>query len=172
MGLGLAARRRSPHREPDRRACRSGPGARTRRGASAGARRGSRRSMRWSARSLRPELLAGMPRRLLRQSEAQLHTTLRDIGDAVLSTDADGVVRFMNRAAEALIGWRLDEVEGRPLDNVAVFLNEASGERVDNPVARLIRDGTVGSAAHRSDHPAQPPRPRGSHRGTRGSHSG
>jgi PAS domain S-box-containing protein len=83
----------------------------------------------------------------VRESEARLHTTLRDIGDAVLSTDADGSVRFMNKAAESLIGWRLDEVQGRPLDNVAVFLNEASRERVDNPVTRMLRDGLEGNLA-------------------------
>ena len=83
----------------------------------------------------------------VRESEARLHTTLRDIGDAVLATDADGSVRFMNKAAESLIGWRLDEVQGRPLDTVTVFLNEASRERVDNPVTRMLRDGMGGNLA-------------------------
>jgi PAS domain S-box-containing protein len=79
----------------------------------------------------------------VRQSEVRLHTTLRDIGDAVLSTDADGSVRFMNRAAETLLGWKLDEVQGRPLDGVVVFLSEANRERVENPVARIVREETA-----------------------------
>lgn len=98
-------------------------------------------------------IAAGAARReaeeALRQSEAQLHTTLRDIGDAVLSTDADGCVRFMNRAAESLTGWTFDEVQGRPLDNVVVFLNEASRERVESPVTRILQDETgVDGADH------------------------
>jgi len=65
--------------------------------------------------------------RRLREREAWLETTLRSIGDAVISTDADGCIRFMNPKAEALTGWTHREAEGMLLGDV---LTKGEGESV------------------------------------------
>ena len=83
----------------------------------------------------------------LRQSEARLQTTLRDIGDAVIVTDADARVTFMNPVAEALTGWKNDEVQGHPLTTLFTLENEVTRERVESPVAAALREGTVVSLA-------------------------
>lgn len=83
----------------------------------------------------------------LRQSEAQLQTTLRDIGDAVIVTDDDARVTFMNPVAEALTGWKSHEVQGHPLASVFVVENEVTREPVESPVAAALREGAVVSLA-------------------------
>ena len=39
--------------------------------------------------------------------------TLQSIGDAVITTDADGRIDYLNPVAERLTGWTLDEARGR-----------------------------------------------------------
>ena len=76
-------------------------------------------------------------------------TTLRSIGDAVISTDRDGNVRFMNPVAERLTGWSAQEAEGRKLHDVFPIFNEDTGAVVENPVDKVLREGAiVGLANH------------------------
>jgi PAS domain S-box-containing protein len=76
-------------------------------------------------------------------------TTLRSIGDAVISTDARGHVRFLNPVAERLTGWQADEAAGRALAEVFPIFNEESGAVVENPVDKVLREGVVvGLANH------------------------
>ena len=46
------------------------------------------------------------------------HQTLASIGDGVISTGADGLVDFMNPAAEQITGWRNAEARGLPISMV------------------------------------------------------
>jgi PAS domain S-box-containing protein len=83
------------------------------------------------------------------KSERQLVTTLRSIGDAVISTDAEGRVSFMNPVAQSLTGWDIVEARGRPLEEVFRIVNEHTRETVESPVAKVLREGTVvGLANH------------------------
>lgn len=79
--------------------------------------------------------------RSVREREARLSTTLRAINDAVLSTDAEGRVTYMNRAAEALTGWTAAEATGQPFDSVLVLIDEVTKARIESPLARALRDG-------------------------------
>jgi len=56
--------------------------------------------------------------RRLRESQEWLSVTLNSIGDALIATDKQGFVKFMNPVAQSLTGWREDEAEGRPLKEV------------------------------------------------------
>lgn len=85
----------------------------------------------------------------LAESEERLRVTLRSIGDAVIATDADGRVVFMNPVAELLTGWTTADAHGRPLAEVFVIVNETTRATVESPVARVLREGiTVGLANH------------------------
>ncbi len=85
----------------------------------------------------------------LRESEQWLSTMLRSIGDAVIATDAKGFVTLMNPIAEDLTGWNEIEAVGKLLEDVFNIINEQTGERAENPVARVIREGVVvGLANH------------------------
>ena len=80
---------------------------------------------------------------------AWLRMTLASIGDAVICTNADGHVTYMNGVAESLTGWSSAEAIGRPLPEVLRIINEHSREPVDNPGVRALVEGTiVGLANH------------------------
>ncbi|HEX8285281.1 MAG TPA: PAS domain S-box protein [Pyrinomonadaceae bacterium] len=83
------------------------------------------------------------------RSRKSLQTTLKSIGDAVISTDAAGRVNFMNPVAERLTGWTLAEAAGRPLAEVFRIVNEVTREAVESPVEKVLREGkVVGLANH------------------------
>ena len=85
----------------------------------------------------------------LRKQSEWLQVTLSSIGDAVISTDVEGRVTFMNRVAESLTGWSQAEALGRPLSEVFVALNEQNRQPVENPALRALSTGTiVGLANH------------------------
>lgn len=78
-----------------------------------------------------------------------LRVTLASIGDAVITTDKDGRVTYLNAAAQDLTGWSSTEVAGRPLENIFRIVNERTREPVSNPVLRALREGmVVGLANH------------------------
>src|SRR5947208_4266 len=79
----------------------------------------------------------------LRKQSEWLRVTLASIGDAVISTDAEGRVTFMNGVAEGLTGWPQAEAVGRPLPDVFAVVNEWTRQPVDNPALRALREGTV-----------------------------
>jgi PAS domain S-box-containing protein len=83
----------------------------------------------------------------LRKSEAWLSTTLNAIGDAVIATDEQGRVVFMNRVAEQLTASNQAQASGRTLDYVFNIVNEVTRQSIENPVARVLREnGVVGQA--------------------------
>jgi PAS domain S-box-containing protein len=85
---------------------------------------------------------------LAHQSE-WLRVTLASIGDAVIATDINGVVTFMNSVAESLTGWKQEEAAGQPLQEVFNIVNEETRQTVENPAVRAIREGLiVGLANH------------------------
>jgi PAS domain S-box-containing protein len=85
----------------------------------------------------------------LQRVQNDLATTLRSIGDAVIATDAQGAVRFMNPIAEQLTGWRQEEAHGLPLEQVFRIANEDTGEAIESSVHRVLRERKiVGLANH------------------------
>jgi PAS domain S-box-containing protein len=81
--------------------------------------------------------------RKLRESAEWLATTLRSIGDGVIATDTRSCITFMNPVSEALTGWRGEEALGRLVGEVFNIVNGETGERAEDPVARVLREGTV-----------------------------
>src|SRR6266704_5701433 len=79
----------------------------------------------------------------LQQQKDWLHTTLTSIGDAVIATDADGLITLMNRVAENLTGWTLQEAQGKPLADVFRIVNQETRQTVENPVEKVRRLNSV-----------------------------
>ena len=72
-----------------------------------------------------------------------LQTTLESIGDAVIATDVNGRIVFMNPVAEYLTGWRAEAARGHPCTEVFRIVNEQHRRPVDDPVSRVLADGGV-----------------------------
>ncbi|HSF72708.1 MAG TPA: diguanylate cyclase [Microcoleus sp.] len=75
--------------------------------------------------------------------------TLQSIGDAVITTNAQGNVRFFNPIAEQLTGWKAHEAKGLPLSTVFEIVNEVTRKPVENPINKaLLEKRIVGLANH------------------------
>jgi diguanylate cyclase (GGDEF)-like protein/PAS domain S-box-containing protein len=66
--------------------------------------------------------------------------TLNSIGDAVLSTDIEGNVTYLNSVAECMTGWSKTDALGRPLAEVFNIIDGTSRERSENPMALAVRE--------------------------------
>ena len=83
-----------------------------------------------------------------RESRRLLEATLSSIGDAVLATDREGYVTFLNPVAETLTGWSKKEARGKPASEILKLVRRrdarAGGESAGACVARARDGGAVG----------------------------
>lgn len=79
----------------------------------------------------------------LRESAKLLATTLKSIGDAVIATDKDGCITFINSMAQFLTGWTKEEALGRELSGVLNIINAETREEIENPVTKAVEGSTV-----------------------------
>jgi len=85
----------------------------------------------------------------LQVSEAKLAVTLNSIGDAVIATDAEACVTFLNPVAEELTGWTETEASGRPVLEVFHIINQETRQPATLPVIATLAHGTIqGMANH------------------------
>lgn len=81
--------------------------------------------------------------------ERYLKTTLASIGDAVISTDAEGRVVFANRVALSVLRGQERDIIGRPVDEVFRIQNEFTHAKIESPVSKVLKEGiTLGLANH------------------------
>lgn len=77
----------------------------------------------------------------LKKSEQWLYSTLKSLGEAVITTDKNGNIKTMNPFAEALTGWKRENALGKPVSTVLNIISEKPGQKVENPVTKAIREG-------------------------------
>jgi PAS domain S-box-containing protein len=84
-----------------------------------------------------------------RQQREWFSTTLSSIGDAVITTDTNGLVTFLNPVAQALTGWTAAEAAGQPIGKIFRIADEQTRQPIETPIARVLREGAVlGLANH------------------------
>ena len=76
----------------------------------------------------------------LLQSEERWTATLGSIGDAVIATDSEARVTFLNSVAAALTGWKVEEAQNQLLPDVFKIVNEQTGEDADDEVRRVLEE--------------------------------
>ena len=85
----------------------------------------------------------------IREREEWSRVTLNSIGDAVIATDQQGTVIFVNQIAEELTGIKLAAAQGQPIEKVFPIFNEKTRKPTENPVAKVLEQGHVmGLANH------------------------
>ena len=78
-----------------------------------------------------------------RDSRRLLSSTLSSIGDAVLATDHEGRITFLNPVAETLTGWTREESRGKSAAEVLKLVDERTKEPLENPLDRALQNRTV-----------------------------
>ncbi len=85
----------------------------------------------------------------LKESKQWLDSTIKSLGEAVISTDKEGFIKTMNPIAEAMTGWKSDEAVSKPISTVFNIISEKPNVKVENPVTKVIREGMFyGLAEH------------------------
>jgi PAS domain S-box-containing protein len=87
--------------------------------------------------------------RQIQEREQNLDITLNSIGDAVIATDAKGLVTRMNYVAEKLTGWSFQDANGQPVKNIFPIINATTRESIENPVEKVL---STGETIHLSNH--------------------
>jgi len=88
-------------------------------------------------------------REAMNQEKELLSVTLHSIGDGVITTDNDGLVTSLNKAAESVTGWSEEEALGRNFEEIIRLRNEETNKEVVNPISIVMQSGQViGLANH------------------------
>ena len=90
-----------------------------------------------------------------KSAEAQLYAekeraqvTLASIGDAVITTDTNGLVEYLNPVAEGLTAWQLSDAEGLPLGGLLRLVDEKTHQPAPDPIERVLQEGRPVTIAH------------------------
>jgi PAS domain S-box-containing protein len=84
----------------------------------------------------------------LKESQQWLRVTLASIGDAVMTTDTEGRVTYLNPVAADLTGWPPAEAEGKSVPEVFRIVNERTRVPCEDIVSRVLRDRRVAELAN------------------------
>lgn len=77
----------------------------------------------------------------LKDNQQWLRTTLNSIGDAVIATDANGRIKFMNPVAEALTGFTQADATGREAQEVFRIINGHTHQSCPSPILLAMETG-------------------------------
>lgn len=79
---------------------------------------------------------------MLFEEKELVRLTLQAIGDAVICTDAEGHVTYLNPVAEVMTGWQAFDASGQHVNFVAPLQMPSGHPDDDSPVQRALAEGT------------------------------
>ena len=77
------------------------------------------------------------------QEKELAQVTLQSIGDAVITTNAEGKIDYLNPVAAKITGWKFEEAKGLLLSEVFQTINEITHEPAENLVTQVLQEGKV-----------------------------
>jgi diguanylate cyclase (GGDEF)-like protein/PAS domain S-box-containing protein len=86
----------------------------------------------------------------LSKQRQQAVVTLESIGDAVISTDVNGIVTYINPIAESMTGWFKSEALGQPILTVFDIVHERTRVRAPNPIEIALTRNMVSGLAEQT----------------------
>jgi len=84
----------------------------------------------------------------LRAEKQRAQVTLASIGEAVLSTDAEGQIDYINSAAERLIGIDAEDACGSPLNSLIRIVDQKTGRERDRLAETILAGMPVDGEGH------------------------
>lgn len=88
-------------------------------------------------------LLKHQLERDLRENRDQLATLLNSMSDAVIATDEQEIVTFINPAAQMLTGWQEKDALGKKVSKVLHIVDEVTEATLESPVTKVLREQRV-----------------------------
>ncbi len=82
-----------------------------------------------------------MMQRALAREKERAEVTLESIGEGVITTDTDGLIDYVNSAAEQLIGRTREQARGKTLEAIVSLVDETDRKPLRDPVALALREG-------------------------------
>lgn len=79
----------------------------------------------------------------LREEKERAETTLQSISDAVITTDANGLVQYINPTGERLLGATLEAIRERAVVHVVLLIDGTTRERVENSLYQALAERRV-----------------------------
>lgn len=67
--------------------------------------------------------------------------TIQSIGDGVITTDLNGLIKTLNGSAEKMTGWSQAEAYGVPFDHVFQIMDISTKQKVESPVSKALSAG-------------------------------
>ncbi len=77
----------------------------------------------------------------LRKQREWFEVTLSSVGDAVITTDTQGHVTYLNPIAESMTGWQSTDAFGEPIDEIFRIVNESTQRVLSNPIKAVLKSG-------------------------------
>jgi diguanylate cyclase (GGDEF)-like protein/PAS domain S-box-containing protein len=81
--------------------------------------------------------------RALATEKERLNIMLNSIGDAVIATDENQAVMFMNPIAENMTGWLMKEAKGVPIARIMQLNDVETGSTLPNPISVALEQEKV-----------------------------
>ena len=75
----------------------------------------------------------------LEHEKRQAQITLASLEDAVITTNAEGGISYINPVAEQLIGWRLHEIADYLIHELMITVNSLNGRLIEHPVMQALQ---------------------------------